>query len=387
MLTESRPTEILPNGSHDKPLTIGYATQDRSPIDLEILGGAGYYRCGLPAVALARAGHDVRIGVAVGVKGGPIGIIPAADAMIDSERERMRKLWVPDVLVMQRYMNKDLPDAIRAARLAGQIIINDVDDLMWNMPVTNSAWRATHPNTHPDANVTHYKKILAASTMVTVSTPYLAEQVRVFCREAEVVVIRNAIDLSRWTTHTHAQPPRLGWTGVLTHRSNDIEQIGLVLETMVGSGYARQFRHVGALEFEGAPHIADITGLQPEQVAEYPMCPIDEWPNQLRHFDVGVVPLSDVKFNRAKSCIKGIEYAAAGIPFVASATPEYCALHDECGIGRLAPRGRVWLAHLRDLADPAVRAGEAERQRKAVEAFDIANRWTEWEDAYRHAVS
>jgi hypothetical protein len=290
------------------------------------------------------------------------------------------------VLVMQRYMNKDLPEAIRAARVSGQVIVNDVDDLMWNMPVSNAAWRATHPNTHPDANVQHYKKVLAASTMVTVSTPFLAEQVRVFCRDAEVVVIRNAIDLSRWVTHTHAEPPRLGWTGVLTHRSNDIEEIGLVLETMVGSGYARQFRHVGALEFEGAPHIADITGLTAEQVAEYPMVPIEEWPNQLRHFDVGVVPLSDVKFNRAKSCIKGIEYAAAGIPFVASATPEYCALHDECGIGRLAPRGRVWLAHLRDLADPAVRAGEADRQRKAVEAFDIVNRWTEWEDAYRHAV-
>lgn len=386
MLTESRPTTTLPNADASKPLTIGYATQDRSPSNLEMLGGAGYYRCAVPALALAQAGHDVRIGLATGVRGGPIGIIPAADADIPSERERMRKLWVPDILVLQRYMNADMPDAIHAARVAGQTIINDVDDLMWNVPVTNAAWRATHPATHPDANINHYKKVLAASTMVTCSTPFLAEQVRVFCRDAEVVVLRNALDLARWATHEHSEPPRLGWTGVLTYRSNDIEQIGLALETMVGNGYAKQFRHVGALDFEGAPHIHDITGLKAEQVAEYPMCPIDEWPSQLRHFDVGVVPLSDVKFNRAKSCIKGLEYAAAGIPFVASATPEYLALHAEHGIGRLAPRGRFWIANLRELADPAVRQREAARQREAVAAFDITNRWPEWEDSYRYAA-
>ena len=50
---------------------------------------------------------------------------------------------------------------------------------------------------------------------------------------------------------------------------------------------------------------------------------------------VGLVPLLDSAFNRAKSWLKGLEYAALGVPFVASPTPEYVKLAG-LGAGLLA---------------------------------------------------
>lgn len=67
------------------------------------------------------------------------------------------------------------------------------------------------------------------------------------------------------------------------------------------------------------------------------------------------------------SNIKGLEYAAAGIPFVASPLPEYVRLRDQFGIGRIASNSKEWQDHIEELLDPAVRFDEATRQRDAVQ--------------------
>jgi hypothetical protein len=43
----------------------------------------------------------------------------------------------------------------------------------------------------------------------------------------------------------------------------------------------------------------------------------------LNGIHVGLVPLTRGPFNEAKSYLKGLEYAAAGIPFIATPTEEY----------------------------------------------------------------
>jgi hypothetical protein len=106
---------------------------------------------------------------------------------------------------------------------------------------------------------------------------------------------------------------------------------------------------------------ADEVGLHRRRVTTMPLLPPWQYPSGLC-FDIGVVPLSDHPFNRAKSFIKGLEYAAAGIPFVASCSPEYLRLRDEFGIGRVAVSKEQWLRHIHELADPDVRQEEAVRQ-------------------------
>jgi glycosyltransferase involved in cell wall biosynthesis len=46
--------------------------------------------------------------------------------------------------------------------------------------------------------------------------------------------------------------------------------------------------------------------------------PIDRYPAGMKNIDIGCCPLQDTIFNRAKTYIKAMEYAASGAPVVAS---------------------------------------------------------------------
>ena len=101
----------------------------------------------------------------------------------------------------------------------------------------------------------------------------------------------------------------------------------------------------------------------------------------LNGIHVGLVPLTRSPFNEAKSYLKGLEYAAAGIPFIATPTEEYRLLH-RAGVGRLAETPDEWRDHATQLLDPAVRVAEAERQRAIVrEQFDISGMGEQWATA------
>jgi glycosyltransferase involved in cell wall biosynthesis len=67
-----------------------------------------------------------------------------------------------------------------------------------------------------------------------------------------------------------------------------------------------------------------------------PWVPVEEFVSSVRGaFDVGIVPLERSAFNDAKSNLKGLEFAACGIPFVASPSPEYQLICSQ-GAGVLA---------------------------------------------------
>jgi hypothetical protein len=84
-------------------------------------------------------------------------------------------------------------------------------------------------------------------------------------------------------------------------------------------------------------------------------------------FDVGIVPLNDIPFNHAKSNIKGLEYMAAGIPFIASDLPEYRVLH-EAGVGMMAMTADEWRESATILLDYKT------RKRTAAVGWSIVNK-------------
>ena len=108
---------------------------------------------------------------------------------------------------------------------------------------------------------------------------------------------------------------------------------------------------------------------------------IDTVPAMLRNIQVGLVPLTRNPFNEAKSYLKGLEYVAAGIPFIATPTEEYRLL-EAAGIGRLAETPDEWRDHATALLDPATRIEEAARQRSiAQERFDMDGMGEAWATA------
>jgi hypothetical protein len=346
--------------------------------------GSGYYRAALPARELMKHGHQTwhtgKIAVAKdGSLHGPSMHNP----------DPAHTFRDPDVVVIQRWMDMDLPDVIRRARACGQVIVQDIDDWYLGLDTRNRAFLGTHPKVSPEANRNHLMRSFAASDALWVSTPFLADGYRRY--QDNVRVLRNPIDLDRWDAlyadRTHrGHKPAVGWVGSTRWRSGDLETLKGVVAPFLEQ-HDLPFIHAGAVtdldtgdQEEG--QVCEALGIDIERLWTYGSMGIRSYPSLLQRMDIGLVPLNDMPFNEAKSCLKEMEYAAARVPFVAGPTAEYRRLADELGCGvSVKNRARFWRRELERLRDPYERAADAARNRAAITKQAIYWRWTDWQEA------
>ncbi len=362
-------------------MRIGYATTDGTKTeDGRTFGPTSWYRCFLPA---SKLGATVYPELTTGKDGD---LQPVDDDGVAHE---------VDVLVLQRWMAENSADLIRKARATGQVIINDLDDWFLGLPTSNQAYYVTHPRqgvaanraderaarahgialpAKQAANRDWYMKAIAASSALTVSTQFLADKLQERFR-VPVFLVRNAIDLERFTIEDVSDGPNIGWTGGIPWRASDLQ----TLRGIIGPFLERHdltFIHSGDLP--NAAKAADQLNIPPSRVEARTLVHISEYPSLFAGFDVGLVPLEDVPFNHAKSCLKGMEYAACGIPFVAQGLPEY----EWFGAGITVRKPKHWISALERLMDPIERKQLGSEARERVEREDIATRWTDWRDVY-----
>ncbi len=368
-------------------MRIGFCTLDWSDIRDQnghpTPGGAGWYRMALPQRYLARNGVEAYIGQQIGQE-------PSGEIVLkDWDGHLHRDL---DIIVLQRWMEASGPPALLRARAFGQIIVSDVDDWMEGLDPSNKAFGDTHPNRRGDPfadkqNINHYRKILAASSAISVSTPYLRDRYAKKLPNMPIEVIRNAIDLERWSVPDIEEEPIVGWVGATMFRSRDLEAVGPYIKTFLSRHPEVGFYHGGvARHWPSAMEAIKLRDL-PNPMTYVPMTGIERYPNLFAGMNIGTVPLSDTPFNLAKSCIKGMEYAASGIPFVSSATPEYQWLSKVHNIGLVAWKPKMWLAHLERLLDPDERLRLGTEGRSAVASLDMAERWESWGTWYADLIS
>lgn len=370
-------------------MKIGFATSDwsqtiRDGRGYPAFGGAGWARVGLPARCLAEnGGHDVVAGLLV------TGFTRGGGAVLGVHDWSGEHHYDCDVIVLQRIMADTLPDEIAMARAAGQTVIQDVDDWFWGVSSKNLAWLANNPNRSPNWNVTHYQRSLTASTLITVSTPFLARKLERLTGRP-TVVLRNMIDVDLFDVREQAERPTIGWAGAIPWRSGDIE----ILRGIIGPFLEKhdlRFHHAGHMDFSqivgvGYQDFGTLAKIAPERMSTSPMVPTDDLRFLYSEFDVGVVPLSDIPFNHAKSSIKGLEMGVSGIPPIASATPEYELLAEQGGCV-VARRPRDWIRELERMLDLEEREIAAKRARENVLARWAADvRWREWEAVYMAAL-
>jgi glycosyltransferase involved in cell wall biosynthesis len=324
-----------------------FLRSDKNESGLDQWGGSGWARCGQYIPYIRAAGHDVVVGTLWDHEG--------TLAVEDGEG----RMAYPDIIVSQRLMHKDLDKSYKAGRAAGQIIVNDVDDWYWGLSPANDAFYYTHPKYNLTENTTFYRASLNASSYLTVSTPYLYQRLRDWAK-GRVTVLQNYVDVSRFTpvTMTDTIVPEVGWAGSTSHRSGDIEVLSGVLKPMAERERIRLV-HAGAWDY--SPSYASKLGVPEELITRTnPRTGHEDYPTIL-DFEVGVVPLRNNPFNEAKSDIKGLEYAAAGIPFVASMMPAYKQLfgswtNDYSTTGFfLAKNGADWSRNLERLRSPEAR--------------------------------
>lgn len=361
-------------------MKVGFVSADWSDIEdpetgHPTPGGAGWYRMGLPSKYLARNGVDTVLGELVSV----------------DKRGDSTGLWIHDfdgfkhkdcdVIVIQRWMDNKAERAINMARAAGQIVVNDIDDWYWGLDRRNQAYAATDPKTHPNCNRELYKDAMAASDMITCSTPFLLNKMREMFPDVPSVLVRNAIDLERWEFSEPPQTtiPTVGWVGSTLHRSGDLETLRGILGPFLDRTKG-PFMHAG--KWETAEHAGELALVPEDKWLSRPLVGVLEYTGHFEGIDIGLVPLSEQEFNWAKSAIKGMEYAAAGVPFVAQASPEYVWLRETHGIGMTAKKPKQWRACLEKLLDPDERIRQARESRESVAALDFAIKWKDWLEVY-----
>lgn len=268
-----------------------------------------------------------------------------------------------DVILMQRLMHDGIADHIVESQKQGIKIINDIDDWYWGLSTSNAAFNHNHPKRNPKENFNHYRKIISRSDLIISSTPYLAGRVGEFCHRP-IVVAKNTVDVDRFTPREHFDVPQplVGWVGSTNHRSGDLELLKGVVGPLVNSGSIRLF-HGG--EIPGAPTFASRVGVPTDKVETLPLVPSHLYP-KLMVMDIGLVPLTNMPFNRSKSDIKGLEYAAAGVPFIASNLDAYLELQHDLGVGLIAKKPLDWGRHIRKLSDYRVRQEESDMNREVV---------------------
>lgn len=357
--------------SQKRKPSIGFLTSDWAwGTDPLQPNGCSWYRCCLPARELIKHGWHVTIG------------FPGFNNKLGfgSIMQDGKSIHGFDLIVFKLLMQKEVLEAMPKAKELGQRIIVDVDDFFEGLDPSNRAHQTTDPKNNENSNREIYSQIIMSADAVITSTPFLFEYYGK--KRPNVFMVRNGIDIERWTPKKVVTNHRLklGWVGATPWRSNDLEQLSPFISDYLFSR-RMSFHHSGHTE-NGAPRANRLLGI-PDHISRMTkMAPILSYPKLFTPLDIGMVPLNDIPFNHAKSFIKGLEYAAAGIPFVSSYSPEYEYLAEQ-GIGRVAKTQDEWVYHLDELNRKITRIEEIEENLENIKKFGMDERGLDWDATFR----
>jgi hypothetical protein len=247
-------------------------------------------------------------------------------------------LFDPDVIVTRQiadHKNRamDMADRITDARAKGQRIFYDLDDDMWNIPEWNPAYQTESPikRRRVENNMLSCDGIIA-------STPGLAASVRLNLGGVPpTYVARSGIDVGMFHTHKPHNPVRIGWLGETRFRGEDLKHCAEgIFSALDKTSTSYQFWQLGYLR--GSPDVRELLGgwASGVEVVRRPWVDYERLPASLDQVDIGIIPEKPSRFSHSRSFTTGLAFAAAGIPFVASANAEYEYLVEEDQIGELA---------------------------------------------------
>lgn len=240
------------------------------------------------------------------------------------------------------------------AAAGGHRLIMDIDDLMW---IPDHSPFARH---YDPANLDRLRANMNRAHVVTTTTDELAQRIRDWTGHPNIHVVPNTVP--QWLTE-HVMPrrdhPTVGWQGSPSHIP-DLASTGRALAKFASDCPDWRIRLYGVQALSD-PHPAF-------ELVEW--MPLDDyW--RTASFDVGIGPLRDTPFNRAKSALRAVEYAALGIVAVLPDLPTYRGWVEDGVTGILVQSNRTLRGELRSLAKSAVT-----RIRMAAAARRRAAHWT-----------
>lgn len=206
-------------------------------------------------------------------------------------------------------------------RAQGKRVLVDSDDAWWGLPDWNPGSK------RPKGEIGNMRRQLQAADGLSVATPALAELYKPY--NGNVKVIRNYLDWRMWEDVTPAyeierRRVRIGWMGETRWRQGDMS----VLRPWLGD-WLRKHPEVEFVA-AGDPRVHDLLDVPHGQRVTTGRVEFYNFDlaDITATFDIGLVPLAlDTpearRLNECKSHLKGLEYAACGIPCIATPTESY----------------------------------------------------------------
>lgn len=319
-------------------------------------GGAAY-RAMLPMRALAERGHR-------------------AEYVEWDERDPpppFERLRQADVVHMWRLFRGPARRLAAALREAGVAVVFDNDDDMTRVPKGSPAY--TEMKAARAQVAQELGAMLRLADLVTTTCGELAGRLRRL-GGGEVRVVENYVEPGFVRERGEAgDGVAIGWVAGAEHR-----------------GDLRDLRLRRTLEqlLEAHPHVSLVSvgvdlGVRSERYSHRAFVPFPELPDAIAQFGLALAPIADVSFNRVRSNVKVKEYAAAGVPWLASPIGPYKELGEAQG-GRLVP-DHAWAEALADLVtDAPARAALAARAAAWGRAQTVTHHAAEWEAVFAEAV-
>ncbi len=217
-----------------------------------------------------------------------------------------------DLFIIQRNFPAKHFNILEKIHQLGKPLLFEIDDDLFDIP-------PDHPEyPHYGSASAHLKKALPLFSGVITSTVPLSEKVRTLVSEPTPVhLFPNFLPLSLWQTLSRLPknqdaPISIGFSGTVAH----IEDLKLIESALLR--IAHEFSGRVEIVLWGA-HTENLRACDAVRIVKSWVEYFD-YPAALAELglDIGIAPLADTEFNRCKSDLKFLEYAALGIPAVVS---------------------------------------------------------------------
>jgi glycosyltransferase involved in cell wall biosynthesis len=268
------------------------------------------YRLYMPMMELSRRGHHVEIS-----------LMP--------ELRNPRSLLEFDVVFAWRLHGDAFCRSAQMVADAGIALVWDNDDDVQSLDMRGRAAQRYFGGFHGHRVFTLMVMLMRLANVVTTPSQHIAERYRQLS-DVNVRVVENYVhaiqEIPRPRRPSRAERVVIGWVAGSEHQA-DIERLCL-RETM--QRLLDEFPNVEIL------NIGAGLGLKGERFHHIRNLPFEDLREHVSQMDIGIAPIVDIPFNRARSSIKVKEYAALSVPWLASPIGPYKDLGEKHG-GRLVP--------------------------------------------------
>ena len=201
----------------------------------------------------------------------------------------------------------------------------DIDDMLFDPKALPKHCTVTH------MECAQYSKAIAWSDFVTCSTPALRAEILARWPDKPVLVLPNVLGrlICGAVTGANVAPRQaetvtLGYTSATHAHVEDFRLIEPVLDRLLERYHHLRLAVVGTLEIQSE---FEQKWMARDRLTRWPFITFDALPFLIHGvFDINLVPLMDIPFNRCKSLVKWLEAAIVGVPSVCSRIGEFKAL-------------------------------------------------------------